>query len=279
MELVRNYLEEPTTLEELISKQESLQAELAKCRADERRQRAVAKKLLQHEKEARRLHDEAFRDKIANGNQLDALYRHYLSVKWQKDSMIHGRSSNPDNVSVEQLKADIRAAGDPWRQFKEEVFEPSRQRYLQAKQELDEAKQAEFDANEAVEALHGQSIELQAQLDQVTQQAIRIILCQIYRDGELPEHMRQLATMLNITDYVTDMHVKFDVTGVSNVYFGAAGRRGHGHIAIKPNGVERYRRMPDEQRGGQNFLIYRCGNRQGRRQVANRGMGQMLQYA
>lgn len=279
MELVRNYQEESATLEELISKQESLQAELAKCRADERRQRAVAKKLLQHEKEARRLHDEAFRDKIANGNRLDALYRHYLSVKWQKDSMIHGRSSNPDNIPVEQLKADIRAAGDPWRRFKEEVFEPSRQQYLQAKQALDEAKQAEYDANEAVEALHGQSIELQAQLDQVTQQAIRIILRQIYRDGELPEHMRQLATMLNITDYVTDMHVKFDVTGVSNIYFGQRDYSVHGHIAIKPNGVERYRRMPDEQRGGQNFLVYQRSGHQRRRQVVNRGMDRMLQYA
>lgn len=276
MELVRNYQEESATLEELIIKQKSLQAELAKCRADERRQRAVAKKLLQHEKEARRLHDEAFRDKIANGNRLDALYRHYLSVKWQKDSMIHGRSSNPDNTSVDQLKAEIRAAGDPWRQFKEEVFEPSRQRYLQAKQELDEAKKAEFNANEAVEALHEQSAALQTQLDHLTMQ---IVLRRIYYDGELPEYMQQLSAMLGIADYADDMHVKFDVTGVSNVYFGAAGRRGHGHIAIKPNGVERYRRMPGEQRGGQNFLIYRRGNRQGRRQVANRGMGQMLQYA
>lgn len=276
MELVRNHLEETATLEELIAEKSSLEAKLAECRANERRQRAVAKKLLQHEKEARRVHDEAFHEKVANDEQLSALYRHYLSVKWQKDNVIHGRSSNPDNTSVDQLKAEIRAAGDPWRQFKEEVFEPSRQRYLQAKQELDEAKKAEFNANEAVEALHEQSAALQTQLDRLTMQ---IVLRRIYYDGELPEYMQQLSAMLGIAGYADDMHVKFDVTGVSNIYFGQRDYSVHGHIAIKPNGVERYRRMPGEQRGGQNFLVYQRSGHQRRRQVVNRGMDRMLQYA
>lgn len=276
MELVHNYLEESATLEQLKAKQSSLQAELAKCRANERRLRSDAKKLLQYEREMRRAHDEAYREKEVNAAKLNPLYYHYLDVKTRNDDIINGRAPNPQGLTDGELKAEIVAAGDPWREFKETVFEPSRDRYLQAKQDLDEAKVAEFNANEAADAARDRCVALEDQLGRL---AIQIVLRQINRYGEQPSYMQSLANMLGISVYVDDMHVKFDVTGVSNIYFGQRDYSVHGHIAIKPNGVERYRRMPDQQHGGQNFLIYRHNNRQDCRRVVVRGMDRMLQYA
>ena len=276
MELVRNYLEGSATLEQLIAKQKALQAELAKCKANERRLRSDAKKLLQYEHEARRIHDEAYREKEANAAKLNPLYYHYLDVRTRNDDIINGRAPNPQGLTDDELKAEIVAAGDPWREFKETVFEPSRDRYLQAKQDLDEAKVAEFNANEAADAEREQCVALEEKLDRL---AIQIVLRRINCDGEKPEYMRSLASMLDISAYADDMHVKFDVTGVSNIYFGQRDYSEHGHIAIKPNGVERYRRMPDQPRGGQNFLVYRLGSRQNCRRATAQGMERMLQYA
>ena len=145
-----------------------------------------------------------------------------------------------------------------------------------AKQDLDEAKVAEFNANEAADAEREQCVALEEKLDRL---AIQIVLRRINCDGEKPEYMQSLASMLDISAYADDMHVKFDVTGVSNIYFGQRDYSEHGHIAIKPNGVERYRRMPNQPRGGQNFLVYRLGSRQNCHRATAQGMERMLQYA
>lgn len=273
---VRNHMRESATLKELFAKQKSLQAELAECRANERRQRAVAKKLLQHKEAVRSEHDEAFSIKVANATTLNQLYDHYLDVKKRNDDIINGRVANPGQLTDDELKAEIVAAGDPWRQFKREVFEPSRQRYLDAKQALDDAKCDVFKTNRTVKALHEQCTSIESQLEQL---AFQIVLCQIGCYGERAEYMEQLASMLDIADYAYDMRVKLEATGAWNVYFGQHSGNDHGHIAIDPEGVVSYRRMPNERHGSQNFLIYQHGCRQGNRQMVNRRMGRVLQYA
>lgn len=179
-----------------------------------------------------------------------------LSVAWREYQPFWRRQKELYDLSQESATAKVE-----WEAFRygyggvPSEFELKRDAYRHAKTSYDNSNVDHETADTLVRKLQDDCAGIDWQIERQSREILAILTSRLWDDNDNATLIRQLAEQLDISQYVDDIQIKFEVTRVCNVFFGGQqSEKSHGHIVIKPNGIVRYYRLPDQPLGSQNYI-------------------------
>lgn len=233
-------------VEELIRQRESVQAQLSEKTKEKKKLAQQAKRLWKTCREVEKELNAAFENMRNVAGQQESLFDEYVRIKKQNDAQIDRLQNGEDKT---KLIGEISSAEARWRDYRGDVFIPTRDQFRTLHQRYLDMKAEHAKLSEKLNAIRSDIGALIVQRGDLTR---LVVLEQFLTDSE--RHREVLAKCFGLAVYADSIKVKVGLPSGYNIYYGQKTTPSdHGHIVVGPTGKIIYSRLPGSPKGRSNF--------------------------
>lgn len=230
----------------LIRQRESVQTQLSEKTKEKKKLAQQAKRLWKTCREVEKELNAAFENMRNVAGQQESLFDEYVRIKNQNDAQIDRLQDGEDKT---KLIGEISSAEARWRDYRGDVFMPTRDQFRTLHQRYLNMKAEHAELSEKLNAIRSDIGALIVQRGDLTR---LVVLEQFLTDSE--RHREVLAKCFGLTVYADSIKVKVGMPGGYNIYYGQKTTPSdHGHIVVGPTGKIIYSRLPGSPKGRSNF--------------------------
>ena len=232
----------------LIRQRESVQTQLSEKTKEKKKLAQQAKRLWKTCREVEKELNAAFENMRNVAGQQESLFDEYVRIKNQNDAQIDRLQDGEDKT---KLIGEISSAEARWRDYRGDVFIPTRDQFRTLHQRYLNMKAEHAKLSEELNVIRAEISNLIVRRADLT----RLVCLERFIDNQKSVRERErLAECLGLSPYSDSIKVKVSLPSGYNIYYGQRTTPSdHGHIVVGPTGKIIYSRLPGSPKGRSNF--------------------------